>query len=294
MPLVILRAPPVHFDQFGKNTYDVNGCFGSNLGTCGFGSSFSDSQQSTFTTDVNQTDSWQASATVSGGVSYAGFDVEASLQGRYGNNFSNENNSSVNTQVTVQVNANVNDYVFFRKTDYVVLEYPIYGVGRTTVGQPDAYVAVITGVDTSYAFENTSPGSTVAPSLDNIHQQGNLLSYPYYFPSGTAEPSNSIDDNPEVSPSTNGASTTSTPFPSISIGQTGSASGQDSFANQTGKPSPTLRRMAIPSRLRPDTSRKASPSRQRSKEAINTTRLTSRASLRPSARRCSSTGTPAA
>jgi hypothetical protein len=235
VPLVVLRAPPVHFDQFGTNTYDVNGCFGSNLGTCGFSSSFSDSQQSTFTTDVNQTDSWQASATVSGGVSYAGFDVEASLQGRYGMNFSNENNSSVNTQVTVQVNANVNDYVFFRKTDYVVLEYPIYGVGRTTVGQPDAYVAVITGVDTSYAFENTSPGSTVAPSLDNIHQQGNLLSYPYYFPSGTAEPSNSIDDNPEVSPSTNGASTTSTPFPSISIGQTGSASGQDSFANQTGQ-----------------------------------------------------------
>jgi hypothetical protein len=235
VPLVVLRAPPVHFDQFGSKTYDVNNCYGSSLGTCGFSSSFSDSQQTTFTTDVNQTDSWAASATVSGGVSYAGFDVEASLQGRYGNNFSKENNSSVNTQVTVQVNATVDDYVFYRKTDYVVMEYPIYGAGNTTLGQPNAYIAVITGVDTSYAFENTSPGSTVAPLLDNVHQRRNLLSYPYYFPPGNGEPSNSIDDNAEVAPASAGASVASTPFPSISIGQTGSANGQDSFANQTGQ-----------------------------------------------------------
>ncbi len=235
VPLVVLRAPPVHFDQFGQQSYDVNNCFGSNLGTCGFSSSFSDSQNTTFTTDVNQTDSWAASATVSGGISYAGFDVEASLQGRYGNNFSKDTNSSVNTQVTVQVNANVDDYVFFRKTDYVVEEYPIYGAGNTTPGHPNAYVAVVTGVDTSYAFETTGPGSTTAPALDNVHQPGNLLSYPYYFPPGNGEPAQSIDDNPEVPPSNSGGSAISTPFPSISIGQTGSASGQDSFANQTGQ-----------------------------------------------------------
>jgi NHL repeat len=235
-PMVILRAPPIHFDQFGSTPYDVNSCFNlSPFLSCGFGSSFSDSQQSTFTTDVTQTDSWAASATVSGGVSYAGFDVEASLSGRYGKNFSQENNSTVNTQVTVQVNANINDYVFYRRTDYAVLEYPIYGVGNTTPGHPNAYIAVITGVDTSYAFENTSPGSTVAPLLDNVHQQGNLLSYPYYFPSGSAEPSNSIDDNPEVTTAPTGGAATSTPFPSISIGPTGSASGQDVFANQTGQ-----------------------------------------------------------
>ncbi|HZT97278.1 MAG TPA: hypothetical protein VFB34_10640, partial [Chloroflexota bacterium] len=234
VPLVILRAPPVHFDQFGNQSYDVNNCFGSNLGTCGFSSSFSDSQQTTFSTDVTQTDSWEASATVSGGISYAGFDVEASLQGRYGNNFSHDSTSSVNTQVTVQVNANVDDYVFYRKTDYVVEEYPIYGAGNTS-GQPNAYVAVITGVNTTYNFENTGPGASDAPMMDTIHQTGNLLSYPYYNPAGQAEPSNSIDDNPEVASSSSGNPVVSTPFPSISFGETGSASGQDSFANQTGQ-----------------------------------------------------------
>ena len=236
VPLVILRAPPIHFDQFGNKTYDVNNCYGANLGSCGFTSSYADTKEVTFSTDVMQTDSWEVSSTVTGGFSGFGADISASLEGHYGANFSNDNQNSTDSTVTVQVTARVDDYAFFRKTDYVVMEYPVYGAGAAP-GQPFAYVAVVTGVDTSYEFETTGPGSTVAPTLDSLHQTGNLLSYPYYLPAGQGEPTRSIDDNPEISTPNHDTpgSATSTPFPAIGIGVNGSASGQDKFSSLSGQ-----------------------------------------------------------
>lgn len=180
-PLVILNAPPVHFDVFNDTSYDICDVFngGSNSGS--FVATYT---QSTTNIDEMQTtlnSSWGIDASLSADFSYEAVKVSASLDAQYGQNFSNVQNSSYQTSVTINVNAQEDDKIYALVSGYDIWEYPVLDSGRVkghvlvTVPDPPLGEWFDTDSWTAYSF---------VPD----HVVGNILSYRTY--------SDSLQNNP--------------------------------------------------------------------------------------------------
>jgi len=188
-PLVILNAPPVHFDIFDGVSYDVNQCYSGV--TCNFVASYKKANTTAVEISTEVKSAWGVSAgvgisgTIDGSVSVKPFGVgvgggvsrnyEAYFDGTYGRNFSNRETESHTTTITVAVDAVEDDIIFATVTDYEIWEYPAF---HGNEAEPRFHiVAKKPRIVASRWFPSKSWSANMhIPD----HEVGNIISYPAY------------------------------------------------------------------------------------------------------------------
>ncbi len=170
-PLVILNAPPIHFDFLDGQPYDVSLSYNNNDGQ--FISSYvkESSQFAEVETEVNK--DWSLSATASGGFSYFGVSVSAYLSETYGKRFSKVANSSTTVTVSVAVDAIEDDRIYAMVMDYNIYEYPVY---VNDVLRGNILVVEPLVVENRWFPSKSWSGYDYIPN----HEVGNILSYREY------------------------------------------------------------------------------------------------------------------
>jgi len=169
-PLVILNAPPIHFDVFDEENYDI--CNSYPTGSEFIAEYIKESQQTTeVQTEVNR--DWGISASLSSGVSFWGVSVSAHLTQEYGEKFSNVEGSSHTITIGNRIEATVDDQIFSLMIDYDLWEYPIYG-NNSLQGQ----VLVVDPKVVGYRWFDFK--SWRAFEYIPNHEVGNILSYRRY------------------------------------------------------------------------------------------------------------------
>ncbi len=184
-PLVILNAPPIHYDVINGTSYDVNGCFSGS--PCDFKSTYVNATDNTMEVSTEVNADWGVSQSISASVSAGGsgvlkklpFSVSASITGTldrtYGGGFSKVQGSSSTYKVTVTSDAIADDRIYATVSDYDILEYPTY-----SKGQLGGHIAVVlpkfTGLE---SLQNTwfAGKSERARTYLSNHEAGNILSY---------------------------------------------------------------------------------------------------------------------
>lgn len=201
-PIVILNSPPLHFDIFDEEIFDINDCFDG--GPCLFSSRYTkiSSQSVELTTEIKS--SWSVSAGLarSGSVS-VGATVEAAplgvggtvsvgysenfeyhLLGEYGENFEYTNTMSQTQTIHIAVTATRDDQIFSTITDYNVWEYP-YFIGNNTEEAGVIVAMEPTRSEAVWYPSKSASGHSYRPG----HEVGNILSY---------SPYDDISDNPDI------------------------------------------------------------------------------------------------
>lgn len=181
-PVVVLNAPPTHFDVVGGRTLDVNRCYGADLPGCPFTSTYTQTSSSSITVSATTSEDWQVNTDVSGSATYGVGSVSADLSASVGQHFDHETDTNHTTTITVQARATDDDAVYALTVHYDVLEYPVYNAdnhdlaGNPTPGTPVGYVAAVTPSVTSHDWINAS--GPLAQGYLNPHVPGDILSYP--------------------------------------------------------------------------------------------------------------------
>ena len=169
-PLVILNAPPTHFDVFNDSTFDVNKSYEG--GESQFYSEFYSSSESEIDVESETHSSWTIGAEVSGGFKIPAIKTGVSykIKGEYGQDFSKQTINSHTTKVSETITAGNDDYIYATINNYDIWEYPIIA-DNTTQG----YTLVVTPKLTTKAwFPSKSPEAD--QYLPN-HEVDNILSY---------------------------------------------------------------------------------------------------------------------
>ena len=180
-PLVILNAPPVHFDILGNNETDLNKCYDGQ--SCDFRSIYrtSTTTDSLVSTTIDRT--WGVSASLSGGGTFAGIGVEASLTARYGEKFNRSGTRKRTFTISQQTVAKEDDWIYATVTDYVIWEYPVFEAGN-----PAGHILSLTPVLSENRWFDSKSWSAYTYQPD--HEVGNILSYRQYVnPNFTDNPS---------------------------------------------------------------------------------------------------------
>jgi len=180
-PLVILNAPPIHFDVFDGQNYDIGKCYSDNPDiNCEHRASYINASDITkeVTTQVSGDWSVSKSLTAEVGVEYGPVEasVSATLSRKYGKGFSNVNGSTDNFYVKLTSDAVEDDRIYATIADYDILEYPVYSSGDL-LGYVVTVVPKLIGLT---KLQNTwfgSKGGNAQTYIPN-HEVGNILSYP--------------------------------------------------------------------------------------------------------------------
>ncbi|HKI44708.1 MAG TPA: T9SS type A sorting domain-containing protein, partial [Balneolales bacterium] len=179
-PLVVLNAPPVHFDVFNNKNYDINGCY-TDIKNCDFEATYSNSADSQNVMTTHLTSSWGVGASLSGSVSGLGAEVTATMDKNYGENFSKIQNSSYSVTVTVNTEARIEDEICALTSNYDLWEYPVIEDGEVK-----GHLLVTVPHVPQVAWFSTEFWSSYSYIPD--HVPGNVLSYRTY--------SDSLGNNP--------------------------------------------------------------------------------------------------
>lgn len=168
-PLVILNAPPTHFDMFGENIYDVNNCYNDN--NCASYATYTKSTSETLAISTTLRETWGTSATLKGGKKILGFGVESYLTAEYGKHFEKSSGSSSTVQVNQSITASEDDLLYATVCDYEIWEYPVYSRGSKKMGNIITLKPKLTENQWFPSKERSAAG--YVPK----HEVGNILSY---------------------------------------------------------------------------------------------------------------------
>jgi len=176
-PLIILNAPPTHFDRFGNQSYDLNNLY--NTGDPSPPASINHFQAVyqqitdsalSFSTEFN-TD-WALSTSVDAGFAASGFSLGGKFSNTYGEGFTEVNESTRSIVITEQRTAIRDDELLAYLIDYSLFEYPVFKLGSNT---PLTHVVVVVPGDIRRSFVGVrSPDHNYV----HDHEHGNLFSYP--------------------------------------------------------------------------------------------------------------------
>ena len=180
-PLVVLNAPPIHFDIIDGQNYDINQCYNNN--ECEFTSVYITTMEGTEFAETEVRADWGISATVSGELSGAAGSVKASVTAKYGEKFTQYAAKSTTIKIESEVRASEDDRIYASIVDYDIWEYPVY--------QRDTLIAHLMSVSPR-AKSNAWILSKSYSALDYIpdHEVGNILSYRTY-----AQDRNPVEDD---------------------------------------------------------------------------------------------------
>lgn len=186
-PIVILNAPPVHYDIFNDTTYDIDNCF--NGMTNNFNAKYIETTTNSVEVQTQVHNDWGIGAGVDvSGTAGEGVQLnfEVYAEGKLGANFDNTSTSGNSETITSANEADIDDYIFGTISLYKMWDYPVYYGDNDTAYK---YILIV---------EPTAEGSKWFPSKDPDisastyipdHEVGNILSYGAY---------NSVTSNPDV------------------------------------------------------------------------------------------------
>jgi hypothetical protein len=170
-PLVILNAPPIHFDVFDEQIYDI--CTSYNENVPQFVASYikESSQLIELETEVNR--DWALSVNISGGFSLFGVSVSSYFSQTWGEKFSKIDNTTTKVTVSISVDAIDDDRIYAIVMDYDIWEYPVYA--NKTV-KAHALVVEPHALEYRWFPSKSWSGHSYIPE----HEVGNILSYREY------------------------------------------------------------------------------------------------------------------
>ena len=182
-PLVVLNALPIHFDVLGGTPYDV--CKSYNLNPGSFTAKYEEQSGVTaqFTTQVKS--DWGLSTTLSGGGSFLGIGVKASLTSTYGESFTKKGQTSQTVTVTQSTTTRDDDRICVGITDYEFFEYPLF-----RRGMPCGNIMVVIPHQQNPPMRWVNGKSWEALWHTPRHEVGNILSY---LPPGGAPGETDVD-----------------------------------------------------------------------------------------------------
>lgn len=174
-PVMILNAPPTHFDIINGEVFDINDCL---TGDCGSFSSYTLQNELIQEVSTEVRADWALSAGVSvegeGGINTPVFKakqrVKLSLDGTYGEGFSRVRNAGRTIRETREFVARGDDLIYASVADYDILEYPVYRDGDFL----GTIASVVPKDPRLVVFNSKSPR---AAEYVTPHEPGNILSY---------------------------------------------------------------------------------------------------------------------
>ncbi len=176
-PLLILNAPPTHFDVFGSNSYDLCNLYptgetnpAANIDH--FQSIYRELTQQSFSFSAEFTTDWAVSKSVEAGFAASGFSLGGKFENTYGERFSKVEGSSREVSIIQQRNAGRDDELLAYLVDYSIFEYPVFRKGDDSV-LTHAMVVLPGGVKEAFTGVRSS-----IHRYQLSHQHGNLFSYP--------------------------------------------------------------------------------------------------------------------
>jgi len=179
-PLVVLNAPPIHFDIIDGTTYDINECFSGDFRiNCEHRSIYENASSSETEVTTQISSDWGVSqsieAEVGAGFKYVQASVKGALGRKYGEGFSNVEGSTETVTVNVTSDAIEDDRIYATISNYDILEYPVYA-DNAREGSVVAVVPKLKGIE---SLQNTWLGSKSGNARQYIpdHEVGNILSY---------------------------------------------------------------------------------------------------------------------
>ena len=178
-PLIILNAPPIHFDMFNDSSFDVSNCY-PNGGK--FTASYSTQSENTKAVEVKINNDWGYSFKATLGYDFWGFKVSSHFSETVGKKFSLTSGATQTISVTETAQALVDDKIYATVLDYDLWEYPILMNGTHN---GDFLVVEPKLIENRWFPSKSWSGYTYIPN----HEVGNILSYKEYA---------SISDNPAV------------------------------------------------------------------------------------------------
>ncbi len=169
-PLVILNAPPTHFDVFDGTAYDVTECYGSN--NCDFKATYQTQTERTIEMDTEFHSDWSVGAKVSGGfeIPVVKVGVKAELETRYGQGFSRYQHRRQTFKVNKTIDASADDWIYAVIADYDIWEYPLY-----LDSELEGYISVVVPSTRERAWFDSKSFSAL--TYIPPHEVGNILSY---------------------------------------------------------------------------------------------------------------------
>ena len=186
-PLVVLNAPPLHFDVFDGNSFDVSNCY---LGEgCGFLASYTEQSSQTVEVTSEVRGDWQLGAGLDGNLNSIldeipvagelvvdlldalGLGIDFNFEASYGEGFSDLLGTQRTITLTTQVNTFEDDAIYASVVDYDVWEYPLYVRGQFAGNM----AIVLPNPQRDQWFTSRTPE---AASYRPAHEFGNILSYP--------------------------------------------------------------------------------------------------------------------
>jgi len=165
-PLVVLSAPPIHFDVFGF-PIDVNQCYPN--GDCPFVSIYERLISSTLSFSTEFKSQWQVS--VGGGLLGA---LGLSVKQTWGESFSKFEGNSTRIDVLNRRETVLDDFVLAAEVGYEIYEYPVIAsLQGTTEGYLTAVVLLADQNEQSFLLIDDPE----LPYFAADHEAGNLMSY---------------------------------------------------------------------------------------------------------------------
>ena len=179
-PVIILNAPPIHFDKFGNNIFDLNTCFPDPVNNCDFYSKYWTYNQTSTEVTIESHRDWQVSAglRLDGNVSASpmgvGTDINYEVWATYkhGRHFGNSTTTGETQTISVTIQATDDDRIYAIVEDCDVWEYPVFH-GNETISRR-SYFAFVPQAPQGTWFGSKSPE---AFNYFPKHQIGNILSY---------------------------------------------------------------------------------------------------------------------
>jgi hypothetical protein len=181
-PLVILNAPPVHFDVFGDTIFDVSGMWDGDPG--GFKATYRKESSSTTEIETKISRDWVQSNSIKFGFGKYGVGVDANMENRYGRGWSRVEGSSSIVKIGVKVDAIADDYIYATVSNYNLWEYPLYAddnlIGHLLVVDPQSK-----SIQHSWFPSKDWSANSYIPN----HEVGNVLSYQQF---------SNLQENPDL------------------------------------------------------------------------------------------------
>jgi|GEM_PF-898943 len=167
-PMIILNAPPTHFDVLDGRKYDVSLSYNENVSK--FKAVYKETSIETEALQTTFTRDWGVSGTLSAGGSFLGASVSAHLTTKYGERFRKDETASKTVTVRSVVEASLDDRIYASTINYDIWEYPVL-----SEGVEKGHILV---VDPAVVDHEWIPGrSRSADNYVSNHEVGNLLSY---------------------------------------------------------------------------------------------------------------------
>lgn len=145
-PLVIVKAPPTHFDLFSDEAFDVSDCFTEDVRlACGglnnkFTATFTKGSQSQRSISTQLNSDWAVSTNLGGNFSAIGISLEASLQRTYGEGFEKVAGQTATYTDVTEDYVWQDDRILASIVDYDVYEFEVLAngalVGHVLVVRP--------------------------------------------------------------------------------------------------------------------------------------------------------------